>query len=306
MRRLEGPFHQSVINDYLACPQALLLRIEGVEPLFRPLGQCRGSAVHAAIAVLHAQRAWDRWPQVFEEAWCAEFSRPGPPINAPPDKIEQEYADWRQAVGRYVALERDAPVLFSELRVRGAVASRSGRLYALEGTVDQVRPGAEGGYDLYEIKTNATLPGRASLERNVQLCLYCWCCVTGEVLLGDAWVPARQALPGFLRRCVCYRLANLVPYKRSGRRPDGTTYRPGDLRGDPRVSLPVKADQLVEGAQAIARIIAAIRAGGFFWNPSSRYGGCDACPYKYACGTTFTSNSAAGRIVPPQTLVRTA
>ncbi len=70
------------------------------------------------------------------------------------------------------------------------------------------------------------------------------------------------------------------------------------MRGDPRVSVPVKADQLVEGAKGIARIIAAIRAGGFFWNPSAMYGGCDACPYKYACGTSFSSNASIA-VQPP-------
>ncbi len=299
MRRLEGPYHQSEINRYLACPQALLLKVEGVEPLFRPLGWMRGAAVHAAIHRLHTSREWDHWDRVFDDAWCAEFDRPGPPINAGPEKLEREYRDWASAVGNYAAHEQDAPVHYSELPVRGLVVSRSGREYAVEGVVDQIRPSEDGnGYDIYELKTNATLPGQASLERNVQLCLYAWCCVTGEVRVDDKWVPARKALPGFLRDCVCYKLSNLVPYKRSGRRQDGTTYAAGDLRGNPRITVPVDSDRLVEGAHVIARIIAAIRAGGFFWNPSSLYGGCDACPYKYACGKTFSSNRHVLPMVP--------
>lgn len=291
MVRLEGPYHQWQINKYLSCPQSLLLSLEGVEPLFRSLGQCRGSAVHAAIHQIHTHGTWDRWDRVFDDAWHDELNRPGPPIDATPDKIEREYEDWRMAVSNYAQMERNAPLIHSELMVRGVVTSRSGREYVLQGTVDQVRLSNEGsGYDIYELKTNLALPGPASLERNVQLCLYCWCCVTGEVLIDNDWVAAADALPGPLRDCVLYKLSALIPYKRAGRRSDGTKYAAGDLRGDPRVSLPVKADQLVEGTQAIARIIAAVRAGGFFWSPSSLYGGCDACPYKYACGTTFTSN----------------
>ena len=61
MIRLEGPYRQSQINDYLSCPQALLLRLEGVEPLFRSLGLCRGAAVHAAIFHLHRQQNWQAW-----------------------------------------------------------------------------------------------------------------------------------------------------------------------------------------------------------------------------------------------------
>ncbi|GAH75246.1 unnamed protein product [marine sediment metagenome] len=70
--------------------------------------------------------------------------------------------------------------------------------------------------------------------------------------------------------------------------------------------MPVKTDQLVEGAKGIARIIAAIRAGGFFWNPSAMYGGCDACPYKYACGTTFSSNQDSRVLAPQETAAKTA
>jgi hypothetical protein len=290
MTRLEGPYHQSEINDYLSCPQALLLKLQGVEPAFRSMGRCRGRAVHTTVNRLHRDRNWDRWEEVFDEAWTSEFSLPGPPINADAARIEKEYQDWRTAVGNYVERERDSDVLCCELPVRGIVTSRSGREYAVEGTVDQVRPSADGdGYDVYELKTNATLPGPAGLGRNVQLSLYCWCCVTGEVRLDGKWAPAREVLPGFLRGCVLYKLSNLIPYKRAGRRGDGTKYSAGDLRGDPDIALPIRPDQLVEGVRALARIIAAIRAGGFFWNPSSLYGGCDACPYEHACGTTFRS-----------------
>ena len=217
MRRLEGPYHQSEINDYLACPQALLLKLQGVEPLFRPASRCRGSAVHATIHHLHKHKDWDRWQQVFDDAWAEEFSRPGPPINATPDNIEREYEDWRIAISNYVERERLSPVLPSELRVRGVVTSRAGRRYAVEGTIDQVRGCEDGsGYEIYELKTNVMLPGQASLERNVQLCLYCWCCVAGDVLVDGSWISGREALPGVLRGCACYKLSSLVPYKHSG------------------------------------------------------------------------------------------
>lgn len=308
MRRLEGPYHQWQINEYLSCPQALLLRLRGIEPLFRSVAQCRGSAVHAAIHALHDGQAWHRWQEVFDDAWAEVFSQPGPPIDATPDKIEREYEDWRTAVGNYAERERGATVLHSELRVRGVVTSRAGRKYAVEGKIDQIRRCQDGrGYEIYELKTNARLPGPASLERNVQLCLYCWCCVAGDVLVDGKWVSGRTALHGVLRNCACYKLSNLIPYKRSGRSPDGTKYSAGDLRGDPRVVLPIKPDQLIEGVQGIARIIAAIRAGGFFWNPSSLYGGCDACPYKYACGTTYSSSRQAEALpVPTAVLPKTA
>ena len=299
MQRPEGPYHQSEINDYLTCPQVLLLKMEGVEPLFRPLGLVRGGAVHRAIHRLHAEGAWDRWRAVFDEVWDDAFSRPGPPVDGPPEKVEDEYRTWQTAIGHYVDQQRQAAVLYTELGVRGVVTSRSGREYVVEGTVDQIRASADGrGYEIYELKTNTSLPGRASLERNVQLCLYAWCCVTGEVRVDGDWVPAREVLPGFLRACVFYKLSSLIPYRRAGRRSDGTRYEKGDLRGDPCVPVPMDPDRLVEGTRAIARIIAAMRAGGFFWNPSSLYGGCDTCPYKYACGTSFSSNREPVAAVP--------
>lgn len=299
MARLEGPYHQWQINAYLACPHALLLRLRGVPPLFRTLGQCRGTAVHRAIARLHKEGAWDRWDRVFETSWAGVFSDDGPPIDATPDKIQREYEDWRAAVKNYAEDQREAAVLHTELPVRGKVTSRSGREYMLEGTVDQIRTCPDGcGYDVCELKTNARLPGSASLERNVQMCLYCWCCLTGEVRIDDRWRPAAEVLPGVLKSYVFFKLSDLVPYKRSGKRRDGTKYQAGDLRGDVRLAMPVQAEQLVEGAQAIARIIAAMRAGGFFWNPSALYGGCDACPYKYSCGSAFSSNDCGSADMP--------
>jgi len=292
MTRLEGPYHQWQINAYLSCPHALLLRLQGVSPAFRTLGQCRGTVVHNAIQRLHQDEAWDDWDRVFDDAWFAVFSDDGPSIDAPPEKIDQEYDDWHTAVRNYVQRERDAEVLFTELPVRGRVTSRSGREYTLEGRVDQIRRSPDGGFEVVELKTSKSLPGSASLERNVQMCLYCWCCLTGEVCVDDGWRPAKEVLPGLLTNYAFYKLSDLIPYKRSGRRRDGTKYAPGDLRGEVRLAMPVHADQLVEGTQAIARIIAAMRAGGFFWNPSALYGGCDACPYKYACGSAFSSNDA--------------
>jgi hypothetical protein len=269
------------------------------------MAQCRGSAVHAAVAALHRDQAWNLWDPVFETAWSEEFNRLGPPINATPDKIEQEYADWRTAIQTYAQRERKSRVLHTELLVRGVVTSRWGRKYAVEGTIDQIRQCDDGqGYEVYELKTNASLPGFAALERNVQLCLYCWCCVTGDVFLDGAWVSAREALPGILRGCAYYKLVNLIPYKRSGRHPDGSKYSEGDLRGEPVIHIPIRPDRLVEGVQGVARIIAAIRAGGFYWNPSALYGGCDACAYCHACGKSFNSESESSAIRPlPQIVV---
>ena len=290
MVRLEGPYRQSQINDYLACPQALLLKLQGAEPLFRSLSQTRGTAIHRIIRCLHDEGQWNDWQVQFEDIWAEEFSRAGPPINATPDQIDREYNNWRTAVGNYVEKEQNATILYAELPVRGVLRNRSGRVYTVEGIIDQIRPSADGhGYYIYELKTNATLSTLASLQRNIQLCLYCWCAVTGEVFVGDNWLSAKDVLPEYLQNCVLYKLVNLIPYKRAGRRSDGTKYQAGDLRGDPLISVPVTTDNLVEGAQAIARIIAAIRAGGFFWNPSALYGGCEVCPYKYACGTSSTA-----------------
>ena len=193
MMTLEGPYHQWQINAYLSCPQALLLRLQGAEPLFRSLAQCRGTAVHAAIRALHHDQAWERWGEVFDEAWAKEFSRVGPPISGTPEKIDKEYEEWRTAVGNYAQREREARVVHTELQVRGIVTSRSGRRYAVEGTIDQIRLAEDGqGYEVYELKTSSSLPGFMALERNVQLCLYCWCCVSGDVCLEGKWVSARE------------------------------------------------------------------------------------------------------------------
>ena len=246
--------------------------------------------MHATIARLHKERAWGRARVTFEEEWDLHLSVPGPPINAEAKKLAKEFDDWSDAIDQYARREQEAPVLHGELPVRGTVRSRGGRAYAVQGTLDQVRRCHDGGFELYEIKTSAAAQTLATLERNIQLALYAWCLHAGEVLVDDRWQTAAEALGGPLRGLVVYHLAHLIPYRRAGRRPDGSTYAAGDLRGDPCYRITKTPEQLAQGAQAIARIIAAIRAGGFFWNPSAMYGGCDACAVKHACGRGLTSN----------------
>ena len=288
---IPSPYHQSTLNAYLACPEALrLTALEGVRPAFRHYAQVRGTAVHAAIYRLHNEQAWDMARAVFEEEWELQFSLPGPPVNADEKKLAKEFEDWADALEQYAFREREAPVLHCEIALRGEVRSRGGRSYPVEGTVDQLRGCPDGGYELYEIKTNAVGPSLATLERNIQLSLYGWCLHTGEVLVDGRWQPARDAFGGSLRAMVSYQLAHLIPYRRAGRRTNGSTYAAGDLRGDPCYRITKSPEQLERGAEAIARIIAAIRAGGFYWNPSAMHGGCDACPVKHACGQGLTSN----------------
>ena len=288
---IQPPYHQSILNAYLACPEALrLTALEGVRPAFRHYAQVRGTAVHSTVSRLHNEQAWDRARELFAEEWELQFGLSGAPVNADAKKLAKEFEDWADAVEQYALGEHKAPVLYCELRVRGAVRSRGGRSYPVEGTIDQVRRCSGGGYEVYEIKTNAASPSLATLERNIQLSLYGWCLHTGEVLVGGKWQAAAEVLGGPLRGMVAYHLAHLIPYRRAGRRADGSTYAAGDLRGDPCYRISRTPEQLEQGAQAIARIIAAIRAGGFFWNPSAMYGGCDACPVKQACGRGLVSN----------------
>lgn len=288
---LQPPYHQSILNAYLACPEALrLTAVEGVRPAFRHYAQVRGSAVHATISRLHAEQAWGHARELFEEEWELQFGLPAAPINADAKKLTKEFEDWADAVEQYARRECEAPVLYCELPVRSSVRSRGGRSYPVEGIVDQIRRCEDGGYEVYEIKTGAAAPSLATLERNIQLALYAWCLHAGEVLVDGRWQPAAAALGGPLRGIVAYQLAHLIPYRRAGRRVDGSTYAAGDLRGDPCYRIHKTPEQLEQGAQAIARIIAAIRAGGFFWNPSAMYGGCDACPVKHACGQGLLSN----------------
>ncbi len=287
---LQPPYHQSILNAYLACPEALrLTALDGVRPAFRHYAQARGSAVHATICRLHREQAWEQARSICEQEWELQLGLSDIPVNADAKKLAKEFEDWSDAVEQYALREHAAPVLHCEMRVRGVVRSRGGRSYEVEGTVDQVRC-CDGGYELYEIKTGATSPSLATLERNVQLALYGWCLHTGEVLVDGRWQAATDVLGGPLKGMVAYHLAHLIPYRRAGRRADGSTYTAGDLRGDPCYRITKSPEQLEQGAQAIARIIAAIRAGGFYWNPSAMYGGCDACAVKHACGRGLLSN----------------
>jgi len=288
---IQPPYHQSTLNAYLAFPEKLrLTAVEGVRPTFRHYAQVRGTAVHSAIARLHEEHAWDQARDVFAQEWELQFSLPDSPVNASAKKLDKEYEDWCAAVEQYALREHNAPVLYCELPVRGAVRSRGGRCYEVQGTVDQVRRADGGGYEVYEHKTNATCPSLATLERNIQLSLYGWCLHAGEILVDDQWQPASEVFDGALRGMVSYHLAHLIPYRRAGRRSDGSTYSAGDLRGDPCYRITKTPEQLEQGALVIARIIAAIRAGGFYWNPSAMYGGCDACSVKHSCGHGLLSN----------------
>ena len=145
---------------------------------------------------------------------------------------------------------------------------------------------------LFVCQADCPTQTNATLERNGQLSRYGWCLHTGEVFVDGQWRQASDVLGGPLRGIVTYHLAHLIPYRRAGRRADGSTYAAGDLRGDSCYRITKTSAQLEQGASAIARIIAAIRAGGFYWNPSAMYGGCDACPVKHACGNGLASNRA--------------
>ncbi|UCC30690.1 MAG: PD-(D/E)XK nuclease family protein [Phycisphaerales bacterium] len=289
---IQPPYHQWMLNAYLACPEALRLTLLArVKPAFRHYARVRGTVAHATVFRLHVEKAWDRVDEVFEEEWGQQLALPGPPINANAKKLAKEFEDWRDALRQYVLREREARVVFCELPVRGTVRSRGGRPYAVEGVVDQVRPCADGGFDVYEIKTSAANPSLATFERNIQLSLYAWCLHAGEVFVENEWQAVSKVLGENLHGIVCYQLAQLIPYRRAGRRPDGSTYAAGELRGDPCYRITKTPEQLEQGACAVARIIAAIRAGGFFWNPSAMYGGCDACAVKHGCGKELLSNS---------------
>ena len=272
--------------------------VRGVKPAFRHYAQLRGSAVHATIHRLHTEGGWDEARDLFREEWLLRLGAPGPPVNADEQKLAKEFDDWGDAVEQYALREREAEVAFSELRLRGTVRSLGGRGYEVEGTVDQLRRRPDGGMALYEIKTNATPPTPAVLERNIQLALYGWCLNTGEAYVDGRWVPAIELCGGPVNELVHYQFGHLIPYRRNGRRGDGSTYSAGSLRGDPCYRVTKTPEQLAEGARSIARIIAAIRAGGFFWNPSATYGGCDACPVRHACGRGLATNAG----LAPETL----
>ncbi len=135
---IDPPYHQSTLNAYLSCPEALrLTAIVGAKPAFRHYARVRGTAVHATIHRLHAESAWERAGAIFQEEWGLQLSLPGPRINADAKKLDKEFDDWAAAVEQYAVRECAAPVLYCELHVRGTVRSRGGRSYAVEGTVDR-------------------------------------------------------------------------------------------------------------------------------------------------------------------------
>ena len=293
MQKFTGPFHQSDINQYLTCPFSFYLhKILDLPEAYRHPNTVTGSALHWAIDAWHAKHQapfsrpkaegfftdyWQKTLQGLDPMTLAHNSGPVPEIKweAIDQKQEELFDDAVSAFFHYTNQEHNLSmqVLHSEITF-GLVFHNN----HFEGTMDQIRINNSGNLELWDFKFSKVAPSQVFLDRSFQFSLYAI-----AMKEGGLYIPGQDALEHiqvgeYPEKIVWYHLRNLVPYKRSYK-----GFKPGDLRGDPRIYTARSEAQLKNAKKDLRKICTMIKACHF---PRSGRdtGGCNGfCRHLDAC-----------------------
>ena len=273
--RFDRPFRQSDITTYLICPRMFYYQeILGIPSEYRSGAMIVGSATHAVIEKIHAERMEDE--QVIGSAlWNAieaEERAENVPVFWKDGEKENRFTEALKTLTGYVAkpVNREAEILLSE----GSFEVSIGR-YPFTGTVDQVRWYGDK-LILVEFKLSSMRPSEEFLRRSYQLSVYAYALVYG------IFRNSKSAKPFSFDRSPdeiwLYHLKDHCVYKRtSGNNKKGT-------EKGPAVYKTYRTEQdLVYLKEDLARICGSIRRNIFFRNPSL-YGSCTGfCHYQAVC-----------------------
>lgn len=249
-------------------------------PEKRSIKAVRGSAVHRSIARIHREKLWSWHRDVYDQEWKEVLEDPAESM-LPWSKEEDEESvkeDGAVILGNYCERNKHARVLAVEVPFRTLLAHpRTKTRYRLAGTLDQIRE-VEGGFEIWDHKTDAAVPDAAYLARNFQFSAY------GEAMRSGLFFvngePMR--LNTHPTRLVWNHLNYLLPYKRATTR-DGTKYEKGDLRGDPEIEVRRAPGDYEFWRAEACRLIQIIRMKLWVRMPSKI--GCSMCKYQHACVT---------------------
>ena len=298
MYKLNRPWHQSDINNYLTCPLMAYFRtyLEMEEPGRHP-NAVTGSCLHWAIQLWHDenQPAWSRErinrfiDNLFEETILGKdpmtlmHSDGGSP---PPVSWE-----WSKD-SREVLLEKaqecffmytcqpyniEAEVIHSELFFRFSYWGLD-----FEGSMDQIRKMPDDSLELWDFKFSAFTPHSEFLQRAIQFSLYSYGVWKGTLYhTDDESRPVEKSAYklGFIPdRCVWYHLPHLIPYKRN------SAYgKKGEIKGDPRYYFTLPQHRVIFYMKNVRKIISQFHRG-VFYKAGKQAGACNGfCHYHDAC-----------------------
>ena len=256
-------------------------------PQSRNIQGCRGTIVHAAINTLHRFKKWDDWGDLYDQEWAKEMADPDEGHlpwsnkNLTEKDIETIEKDGAIMLGQYVERNRDAIIIGSEVPFRMILEHpRTGTRYRFSGTADQLRETAlEHSIYPWDNKTSAQVPDKTALYWDPQFTLYGLACAKGVWLIDGE----EYEIGTYPDQLVWYHIHHLLPYKKAGKRSDGSKYVKGDLRGDPIVPVPRTMQQYETFQDDVFRTVQKIRMGILTRQPDSIK--CSMCRHSHACAT---------------------
>lgn len=297
MFKLQRPWHQSDVSDYLTCPAMFYIRcILNIPEVGRHPNAITGSCLHWAIETWHSQGQplWSRAKSdrfildLFEstiqglDPMTLMHNKDGPaPVmwewgrDDRDTLVEKAQACFYEYTSQPHNIEAD--VLHSELYFRF-------RYWGLdfEGSIDQIRKCPDNSIELLDFKFSSFTPHHEFLLRSNQFAIYSYAMWRGTLFhLDEQSLPIEttaQSLKRLPDRCVWYHLPHLVPYKKNY-----GDKKKGDIRGDPRYTLVMPHHLIVAYMKNIRRIISQVHRG-VFYIAGKQAGSCNGfCHYHDIC-----------------------
>jgi hypothetical protein len=275
----------SRLSEFSECPMKYWLHnVKGFRPESRHPNAIRGTAIHGAINRIHRLKKFDDWLDIFEEEKLRAMADPHE-VDLPwargttEESVADAMEDGAVMLGGYVERNRTAEVVASEVQGRMLVRHpRTKTKYRFAMTIDQVRRVGKS-LKIVDLKTGKNVPNPAYLARSLQFTGY------GAGLKNATWnVDGEwQSFGEYPESLSWYQLGLLLPYKRGGKRSDGSSYQKGDVRGDPEIPVVRDLSQYEEFPIVACRIIQAIRMKLFYH--AVNWFECGMCKFESACST---------------------
>ncbi len=177
-------FHASIISSYVSyCGLATKFQyIYGEVPEYRNVRMINGTALHAALKVIHEENLWDATDMEIQNLFIdslrkAEFEHDDfeVPVRWNEDKDTQKSElinDATIMLRNYVRKteNRNCKILLAEAPFTLSIGDST--QYKFEGRIDQLREYADGTLELLDFKTGIRIPGNVEMRRMYQFAIY--------------------------------------------------------------------------------------------------------------------------------------
>ena len=278
-------YTSSILSTIALCGrQAYLHYVKGIKEQSRNIMGVRGTALHKAVQVLHTQKKFGDWLDVYSECWNdtmdndAESSLPWSKDLKDTD-IEKVYDDGALMLDGYCKENSGVNVIAAEARFLMLIEHpRTGTRYRMTGSIDQIVEMYTDNFQMVDLKSGSNTPNPQFLKLNMQFSAYGLALEKGVFLLPDGGTMEFGKYPNLL---VWLHMRNYLPYKRSGRRADGTKFARGDKRGDTMIFVPRSDADYKEFQATACRLVQAVRMNIF--PPVANDIVCSMCRFQEPC-----------------------